>query len=81
MASNTCALPIGFSRFGRHESNVTCPVCNTGKLTTMFSCLEADFTCSECGKRQSLAELVRVTTDEEFTSLAEMVADRFSNRV
>lgn len=81
MSSNSCSFPFGRSRFGKRESNVPCPVCNKGKLTTMFSCFDADFICPSCGKKQPLTDLVKVLNDEDFTTLAEMVEDRFSNRV
>ena len=63
------------------KTSVTCPRCGDGTLAARRSCLQVSFPCGACGTVFLLEDLARVQDDETFAALAEVVGDRFSDRV
>lgn len=58
-----------------------CPECGAATLASLFTCHEAMFRCPDCGAVLLLSELVHRTSEDEFSRLADVVNDRFSDRV
>ena len=71
--------PLG--RFADRDTGVRCPECGDADLTALFTCHEALFRCPDCGAVLLLSELVHRTSEDEFSRLAALVNDRFSDRV
>ena len=63
------------------ETNVGCPSCGKGKLTTRFSCLSTVFHCDQCETRFTLADLAATLVEEDFDRLADIVEERLSDRI
>lgn len=67
--------------FKARDTQVPCPSCGDGTLLSRRSCLQVIFTCGHCERTFLLAELSRRLDDDAFAVLAEVVGDRFSDRV
>jgi hypothetical protein len=78
MTPVSCSLPF----WGRSlKTDVGCVECQTGELLARTSCLEVRFVCESCHLVFDLADLAPRLSDSEFSKLADMVADRMSNRI
>ena len=70
-----------FRSTSAQETNVVCPTCSAGKLTTRFSCLSTVFHCDHCSTRFTLADLASQLVEDEFDRLADLVEERLSDRI
>lgn len=60
---------------------MSCPACARGRLAVRISCMHASVDCSSCDRTFTLSQLSRSLGTEDFTLVAEAVADRSSDRV
>lgn len=63
------------------DTQVCCPSCGGATLRLRCSCLQTRFLCPGCGESYQLEQLAQLLDEASFSTLAEAVADRLSDRV
>ena len=72
---------MSYFGFRPRETAVTCPACGEGTLRMHRGCLQVQFVCQACDRSFLLSDLSRVLDAAAFDALAEVVGDRYSDRV